>query len=233
MTDRPLRALVVDDEENISYLVASALRLDGYDTLTAASGREALDQVSATNPDVIVLDIMLPDLDGIEVLKRLRAAGHRQPVVFLTAKDATEDRVRGLTIGGDDYVVKPFAIEELLARVTAVLRRSGMGDRSARLVVADLEMDDDARRVTRDGHLIQLSPTEYKLLRYLMTNAGRVLSRSQILDQVWEYDFGGESSVVETFISYLRRKLDVGGPPLIHTVRGVGYTLRVEDPVGS
>ena len=233
MTDRPLRALVVDDEENISYLVASALRLDGYDTLTAGSGREALDQVSATNPDVIVLDIMLPDLDGIEVLKRLRAAGHRQPVVFLTAKDAPEDRVRGLTIGGDDYVVKPFAIEELLARVTAVLRRSGMGDRSARLVVADLEMDDDARRVTRDGHPIQLSPTEYKLLRYLMTNAGRVLSRSQILDQVWEYDFGGESSVVETFISYLRRKLDVGGPPLIHTVRGVGYTLRVEDPVGS
>ncbi len=232
MSDRLLRALVVDDEENISYLVASALRLDGYDTLTAASGREALDQVSTSNPDVIVLDIMLPDLDGIEVLKRLRAAGHRQPVVFLTAKDATEDRVRGLTVGGDDYVVKPFAIEELLARVTAVLRRCGMGDRSARLVVADLEMDDDARRVTRDGHLIQLSPTEYKLLRYLMANAGRVLSRSQILDQVWEYDFGGESSVVETFISYLRRKLDVGGPPLIHTVRGVGYTLRVEDPVG-
>ncbi len=224
-----LRALVVDDEENISYLVASALRLDGYETTTAATGREALDLVPTVRPDVLVLDIMLPDLDGIEVLKRLRAAGHRQPVVFLTAKDATEDRVRGLTIGGDDYVVKPFAIEELLARITAVLRRSGLGSRDTRLVVSDLEMDDEARRVTRGGVPIHLSPTEYKLLRYLMANAGRVLTRAQILDQVWEYDFDGESSVVETFISYLRRKLDVGGPPLIQTVRGVGYTLRVED----
>jgi two-component system OmpR family response regulator len=225
-----LRALVVDDEENISYLVASALRLDGFDTTTAATGREALELVSSVHPDVVVLDIMLPDLDGIEVLKRLRSAGHRQPVVFLTAKDATEDRVRGLTVGGDDYVVKPFAIEELLARVTAVLRRSGVGHQSSVLAVSDLEMDDDARRVTRGGTPIHLSPTEYKLLRYLMANAGRVLTRAQILDQVWEYDFEGESSVVETFVSYLRRKLDVGGPPLIQTVRGVGYTLRVEDP---
>jgi two-component system OmpR family response regulator len=225
-----LRALVVDDEENISYLVASALRLEGFDTATAATGREALDLVPSVRPDVVVLDIMLPDLDGIEVLKRLRSAGHRQPVVFLTAKDATEDRVRGLTVGGDDYVVKPFAIEELLARVTAVLRRSGVGLQSSVLAVSDLEMDDDARRVTRAGIPIHLSPTEYKLLRYLMANTGRVLTRAQILDQVWEYDFEGESSVVETFISYLRRKLDVGGPPLIQTVRGVGYTIRVEDP---
>lgn len=233
MDDPALRALVVDDEENISYLVSSALRLEGYETVTAATGREALAQVEACNPDVVVLDIMLPDLDGLEVLKRLRAAGHSQPVVFLTAKDATEDRVRGLTVGGDDYLVKPFAIEELLARITAVLRRAGNAPRSARMSVGDLEMDDDAHRVTRAGSAIQLSPTEYKLLRYLMTNAGRVLTKSQILDQVWEYDFGGESSVVETFISYLRRKLDVGGPPLIHTVRGVGYTLRVEDREGS
>jgi two-component system OmpR family response regulator len=223
----------VDDEENISYLVAGALRLEGFETTTAAAGREAIELVASMNPDVIVLDIMLPDLDGIEVLKRLRAVGHRQPIVFLTAMDATEDRVRGLTVGGDDYVVKPFAIEELLARVTAVLRRSGRVPSDPRLVVGDLEMDDEARRVTRGGAFVNLSPTEYKLLRYLMANSGRALTRAQILDQVWEYDFDGESSVVETYISYLRRKIDVGGVPLIHTVRGVGYVLRVEDPVGS
>lgn len=233
MTDPAGCILVVDDEENISFLVASALRLDGFSTVTAATGREALARLDEARPALVVLDVMLPDLDGFEVLKRMREAGHRQPVIFLTARDATEDRVRGLTVGGDDYVLKPFAIEELMARVHVVLRRSGQDARSSVLRYADLEMDDDAHRVTRAGKAVSLSPTEYKLLRYLLANAGRVLSRSQILDHVWEYDFGGESSVVETFISYLRRKVDAEGPRLIQTVRGVGYCLRLDDEGGA
>jgi len=228
MAEPTVRVLVVDDEENISYLVASAMRLEGFATTVAATGREAIAAVEDTRPDLIILDVMLPDLDGFEVLRRLREAGRREPVIFLTAKDATEDRVRGLTVGGDDYVVKPFAIEELLARVQAVLRRTGQLTGDAVLRYADLELDDDAHRVTRGERPIQLSPTEYKLLRYLLANAERVMSRAQILDHVWEYDFGGESSVVETFISYLRRKVDSDGPALIQTVRGVGYTIRIE-----
>jgi len=232
MTEPGSSILVVDDEENISFLVASALRLEGFATTTAATGREALARLEEERPALVVLDIMLPDLDGFEVLKRMREAGHRQPVIFLTARDATEDRVHGLTVGGDDYVLKPFAIEELVARVHVVLRRAGHEGRSSILRYVDLEMDDDAHRVTRGGRVVQLSPTEYKLLRYLLANAGRVLSRTQILDHVWEYDFGGESSVVETFISYLRRKVDADGPRLIQTVRGVGYCLRLEDEAG-
>jgi two-component system OmpR family response regulator len=228
MAEPTVRVLVVDDEENISYLVASAMRLEGFATTVAATGREAIAAVEDSRPDLIILDVMLPDLDGFEVLRRLREAGRREPVIFLTAKDATEDRVRGLTVGGDDYVVKPFAIEELLARVQAVLRRTGQLTGDAVLRYADLELDDDAHRVTRGERPIQLSPTEYKLLRYLLANAERVMSRAQILDHVWEYDFGGESSVVETFISYLRRKIDSDGPALIQTVRGVGYTIRIE-----
>ena len=198
MAEPTVRVLVVDDEENISYLVASAMRLEGFATTVAATGREAIAAVEDSRPDLIILDVMLPDLDGFEVLRRLREAGRREPVIFLTAKDATEDRVRGLTVGGDDYVVKPFAIEELLARVQAVLRRTGQLTGDAVLRYADLELDDDAHRVTRGERPIQLSPTEYKLLRYLLANAERVMSRAQILDHVWEYDFGGESSVVET-----------------------------------
>jgi two-component system OmpR family response regulator len=228
MAEPTVRVLVVDDEENISYLVASAMRLEGFATTVAATGREAIAAVEDTRPDLIILDVMLPDLDGFEVLRRLREAGRREPVIFLTAKDATEDRVRGLTVGGDDYVVKPFAIEELLARVQAVLRRTGQLAGDAVLRYADLELDDDAHRVTRGERPIQLSPTEYKLLRYLLANAERVMSRAQILDHVWSYDFEGDSSVVETYMSYLRRKLDHVEPKLLHTVRGVGYCLRVD-----
>jgi two-component system OmpR family response regulator len=224
------RVLVVDDEENISFLVATALRLDGHEITTAPTGREALDRFAGTRPDLIVLDVMLPDIDGFEVCRRLRADGSNVPIIFLTARDTRDDRVRGLTIGGDDYVVKPFSIEELMARVAVILRRVGIGGGAAVLTVGDLELDDDAHRVTRGGDEISLSPTEYKLLRYLVANAGRVLSRSQILDHVWEYDFGGDSSNVETYVSYLRKKVDSSGPKLIHTIRGIGYAVRVPRP---
>ncbi|HQF95713.1 MAG TPA: response regulator transcription factor [Microthrixaceae bacterium] len=223
-----IRVLVVDDEDNIAFLVASALRLEGLETRSAATGREAVAAVEEWAPDLVVLDVMLPDLDGFEVLRRLRSSGHRQPVVFLTARDATDDRVRGLTVGGDDYLVKPFAIEELVARVHAVLRRSGRGTDRGVFRVGDLVLDDEAHAVTRGGRPITLTPTEYHLLRFLMASAGRVMSRAQILDHVWDYDFGGESSVVESYVSYLRRKVDAEGPPLIHTVRGFGYTIRAE-----
>jgi two-component system OmpR family response regulator len=225
---RPARVLVVDDEENIAFLVHSALRVEGYETQSASSGAEAFDRVRSFGPDLVVLDVMLPDVDGFELLARMRAAGEEMPVIFLTARDAAEDRVRGLTIGGDDYVVKPFSLEELIARVRTVLRRSGFAQRSSVLRCADLELDDDRHRVMRAGREIHLSPTEYKLLRYLLLNVGRVLSKSQILDHVWDYDFGGDGSAVETYISYLRRKVDDGDPRLIHTIRGVGYTIRVE-----
>jgi two-component system OmpR family response regulator len=221
------RLLVVDDEENIRFLLDVALRHLGFDVELATTGREAIDRVAAAKPDLIVLDVMLPDLDGFEVCRRLRADGVRTPVLFLTARDATEDKVRGLTIGGDDYVEKPFSLEELVARVHAVLRRAGLAQPDATLRCADLELDDDAHRVTRAGSEVPLSPTEYKLLRYLLVNQGRVVSKTQILDHVWEYDFGGDAGVVETYVSYLRRKLDQSEPRLIQTVRGVGYSLRV------
>ena len=217
----------MDDEENIRFLLDVALRHLGFEVELATTGREAIDKVASTKPDLVVLDVMLPDLDGFEVCRRLRAEGSRTPVLFLTARDATEDKVRGLTIGGDDYVEKPFSLEELVARVQAVLRRAGLAQPDATLRCADLELDDDAHRVMRAGNEVALSPTEYKLLRYLLVNQGRVVSKTQILDHVWEYDFGGDAGVVETYVSYLRRKLDQTEPRLIQTVRGVGYSLRV------
>jgi len=209
----------VDDEPNITDLVATALRYEGFEMATAATGREALEQVTKFRPHLIVLDVMLPDLDGFEVARRLRQEGRRVPILFLTARDATEDKVRGLTLGGDDYVAKPFSLAELLARVRAVLRRVDEAtEASSRLVFADLELDEETR---------ELTPTEFKLLRYLMLNPRRVLSKAQILDHVWEYDFGGDANVVETYISYLRKKIDTLGPPLIHTLRGAGYSMRI------
>ncbi|MGC3995689.1 MAG: response regulator transcription factor [Propionicimonas sp.] len=221
------RVLVVDDEENISFLVGSALRLQGYRVETAATGADALGVAGALDPQVVVLDIQLPDLDGYEVLRRLRAAGSRAAVIFLTARGTTGDRVRGLTSGGDDYVVKPFALEELVARVQVALRRGGEQPApSQRWQVADLVLDADAHRVWRGPHEANLSATEFRLLACLMANAGRVVTRGQILDEVWQYDFGGESAIIESFISSLRRKVDADEPRLIHTVRGVGYAVR-------
>ena len=219
--------LVVDDEDNITYLLGTALRHFGFGVLTAGSGREGLALATDARPDLMLLDVMLPDLDGFEVVRRLRDAGVQVPILFLTARDATEDKVRGLTLGGDDYVTKPFSLEEVVARVRAILRRSGrVVEGEPSLTYADLVMDDDAHQVWRGGEIIELSPTEYKLLRYLLANAGKVLSKAQILDHVWEYDFGGEATVVETYISYLRKKVDRRGVPLIQTVRGIGYALR-------
>jgi two-component system OmpR family response regulator len=222
------RVLVVDDEQNITELVALALRYVGFEVSTAATGHEALAAAPRFRPDLIVLDVMLPDVDGFEVCRRLVSDGLRIPVVYLTARDATEDKVRGLTIGGDDYVTKPFSLEELVARVRAVLRRAGNGSApSGRLAFSDLELDEDTHEVHRAGRRVELSPTEFKLLRYLLLNPNRVLSKAQILDHVWQYDFGGDANVVETYISYLRKKVDRDVPPLIHTVRGVGYRLWV------
>ena len=219
--------LVVDDEDNITYLLGTALRHFGFGVLTAGSGREGLALAADAKPDLMLLDVMLPDLDGFEVVRRLRDAGVQVPILFLTARDATEDKVRGLTLGGDDYVTKPFSLEEVVARVRAILRRSGrIVEGEPSLTYGDLVMDDDAHQVWRAGELVELSPTEYKLLRYLLANAGKVLSKAQILDHVWEYDFGGEATVVETYISYLRKKVDRHGLPLIQTVRGIGYALR-------
>ena len=220
------RVLVVDDEPNITELVAMALRYEGFTVKTAATGRSALTAVSQFSPSLVILDVMLPDIDGMEVLKRLNSAGNKVPIIFLTAKDATEDKVHGLTIGGDDYVTKPFSIEELMARVRVVLRRHGTDSESGKLSLADLELDDEAHEVRRHGHVVDLTNTEYRLLRYLLINAGRVLTRSQILDHVWHYDFGGDANIVETYVSYLRKKLDAFGPPIIHTIRLVGYALR-------
>ncbi|AHH95365.1 winged helix family two component transcription regulator [Kutzneria albida DSM 43870] len=218
---------MVDDEPNIVNLLSTALKFVGFDVAAAVNGREALEQAVAYRPDVIVLDVMLPDLDGFGVCTRLRDAGIDAPVLFLTARDASEDKVHGLTLGGDDYVTKPFDLDELIARVNVLLKR-GRTERQAsnRLRVGAVELDQDTHEVWKDGELVRLSATEFQLLRYLMTNAGRVLSRAQILDQVWNYDFQGDSSIVETYIYYLRRKLDDQDNPLIHTVRGVGYLLR-------
>jgi two-component system, OmpR family, response regulator len=223
------RILVVDDEPYIADLLATSLRFVGFDVRTAGTGREALATAESYQPELLVLDVMLPDLNGFDVLRRLRSSGRRVPVVFLTARDATEDKVSGLTIGGDDYVTKPFSLEEVIARIRAVLRRSRQvrdSDGAGVLRYADLELDEDTHEVRRDGSVIGLSPTEFALLRYLMANAGRVLSKAQILDHVWSYDFGGDAGIVESYISYLRRKIDRDASPLIHTVRGVGYTLR-------
>lgn len=218
--------LVVDDEDNISFLVSSALRLAEIDVVTASNGRDALMLAASARPDAVVLDIQLPDVDGFEVLRRLRAGGCDAPVLFLTARHTTADKVRGLTAGGDDYIVKPFALEELVARVQVALRRRGALTSSSRLQVADLELDDDAHRVWRGGIEVNLSATEFKLLRCLLANTGRVVTRAQILDHVWHYDFGGESAIIESFISNLRKKVDHVEPRLIHTVRGVGYSIR-------
>ena len=218
--------LLVDDEDNLRSMLQAALRHEGFEVHPAVNGRDALAKAAELRPDLIVLDVMLPDLDGFEVCNRLRREGSKTPVLFLTAKDATEDKVRGLTLGGDDYLVKPFSLDELVARIGAVLRRSGLERDGAVLQCADLVLDDDAHRVTRAGTEVQLSPTEYNLLRFLLANKGRVMSKAQILDHVWEYDFGGEGGVVETYIGYLRKKVDTVDPRLIHTIRGVGYVLR-------
>jgi two-component system, OmpR family, response regulator len=229
---RGAHLLIVDDEENLRSMLAAALRHHGFEVSTVANGRDALSAVTELSPDLVLLDVMLPDLDGFEVCRRLRAGGDRTPVLFLTAREATEDKVRGLTLGGDDYVQKPFSLEELVARTTAVLRRTGRaGDDRTVLTCGDLTMDDDAHRVVRGGVEVSLSPTEYNLLRYLLVNQGRVVSKAQILDHVWQYDFGGDGGVVETYVGYLRRKLDQEEPRLIKTIRGVGYTLRA--PVSS
>ena len=220
------RLLLVDDEDNLRSMLEAALRHQGFDVVPVANGRDALDAVAVEHPDLIVLDVLLPDLDGFEVCRRLRTNGTRIPVLFLTARDGTEDKVRGLTLGADDYLVKPFSLEELVARINAVLRRAGVARTDAQLRCGDLEMDDDAHRVRRGGVDIALSPTEYNLLRYLLINRNRVVSKAQILDHVWQYDFGGDGGVVETYIGYLRKKLDTTAPRLIHTIRGVGYTIR-------
>jgi two-component system OmpR family response regulator len=228
---RASRVLVVDDEPNISALLSATLRLVSFDVRVAASGHAALIAVAEFEPDLVVLDVMLPDLDGFDVARRLRAAGRPVPVLFLTARDAVQDRILGLTAGADDYVTKPFSLEEVVLRIRANLRRS-MPDLDAAadagvLRYADLELDEDAHEVRRAGRLVDLSPTEFNLLRYLLINAGRVVSKAQILDRVWKYDFGGDGRIVESYVYYLRRKIDKTGPPLIHTVRGVGYALRL------
>ncbi len=226
---RPTRVLVVDDEPNICALLSATLRLTDFDVRTAGGGHDALIVAEEFEPDLVVLDVMLPDLDGFQVARRLRAS-RPVPVLFLTARDAVEDRISGLTVGADDYVTKPFSLEEVVLRIRAILRRSRSevdALDSAILSYADLEMDEDAHEVRRGGKLIDLSPTEFNLLRYLMTNAGRVVSKAQILDRVWSYDFGGDGRIVESYVYYLRRKIDKHGPALIHTVRGVGYALRL------
>ncbi|GGK68950.1 DNA-binding response regulator [Sphaerisporangium melleum] len=224
----PVRVLVVDDEPDLAEVLSAVLRYEGWEVRTAADGTAAVATAREFQPDAVVLDVMLPDFDGLKVLRRLRAESPHVCVLFLTARDAVEDRIAGITAGGDDYVTKPFSLEEVLARLRGLLRRAGVA-RSAeghRLVVGDLVMDEDAREVTRGGELVELTPTEFELLRFLMRNPRRVVSKAQILDRVWSYDFGGQAHVVELYISYLRKKIDAGRPPLIHTVRGVGYVLR-------
>jgi two-component system, OmpR family, response regulator len=224
----PIRVLVVDDEPSLAELLASVLRYEGWDIAVAVDGSSAVRTAREFKPDAVVLDVMLPDFSGLEVLRRLRAELPHVCVLFLTARDAVEDRVAGITAGGDDYVTKPFSLEEVLARLRGLLRRAGVARAQAGtlLTVADLTMDEDAREVRRGGELIDLTATEFELLRFLMRNPRRVLSKAQILDRVWNYDFGGQAHVVELYISYLRKKIDTGREPLIHTVRGVGYVLK-------
>lgn len=226
-----VRVLVVDDEPGIRELVQTALGYEGFDAAVAATGRQALELAASLRPALIVLDVMLPDHDGFEVTRRLRRDGLHMPIVFLTARDASEDAVAGLSLGGDDYVTKPFSIAELVARVHAVLRRTDTGPQApSRLAFADVELDDDAHEVRRAGSVVELTPTEYKLLRCFLLNPRRVLSKGQLLQHVWDYDASGDAGVVETYVSYLRRKLDRHGPPLVHTVRGTGYVLRSPTP---
>ena len=228
------RILVVDDENSISELIATSLKFVGFDVRTAASGSQALQIAEEFKPHALILDVMLPDQNGFEVCRQLRNEGHNVGVLFLTAKDSVEDKIAGLTIGGDDYVTKPFSLEELVARLRALLRRTGVTEVLAddeKIRFADLELDEATHEVRRAGNLIDLSPTEFLLLRYLMINADRVVSKSQILDHVWQYDFRGDMGIVETYVSYLRKKIDIYEPALIHTVRGVGYRLRL--PAGK
>jgi two-component system OmpR family response regulator len=229
--DEKFRILVVDDEPSIVDAVATSLRYEGFEVEEATTGRSALAAAQERPHDLIILDVMLPDLDGLEVTRRLRADGVRVPILFLTARDAVEDRVAGLTVGGDDYVTKPFALAEIVARARAILRRVGAGEGDTGVLsFADVEMDEAAHVVRRGGHPIQLTATEFNLLRFFLLNPRQVLSKAQILDHVWHYDFGGDANVVETYVSYLRKKLERHGPPLIHTIRLVGYTLREPAP---
>lgn len=224
----PIRVLTVDDESSLTELLSMALRYEGWEVSVASSGLEAVQVARQVRPDAIVLDIMLPDFDGLEVMRRIRAEQPDVPVIFLTAKDALDDRISGLTAGGDDYVTKPFSLEELVARLRGLLRRTGAttAKEESRLVVGDLVMDEDSHEVFRAGDEINLTATEFELLRFLMRNPRRVLSKAQILDRVWNYDFGGQANVVELYISYLRKKIDAGRPPMIHTLRGAGYVLK-------
>ena len=228
MATSPHRILVVDDEPNILDVLSMALRFQGFEVETAATGEQALAAAASFKPQLMVLDIMLPDMEGFEVARRLGAQRAQVPIIFLTARDATEDKVRGLTTGGDDYVTKPFSLEEVVARLRALLRRAGAVNQreEAVLVVGDLRLDEDSHEVSRAGREIRLTATEFELLRYLMRNPRRVLSKAQILDRVWQYDFGGQANIVELYVSYLRRKVDAGHEPMIHTLRGAGYVLK-------
>jgi two-component system, OmpR family, response regulator len=224
----PPRVLVVDDEANIAELISMAVRYEGWQPTVAGSGSRAVSVAKELRPDAVVLDVMLPDFDGMEVLRRMRTQLPDVPVLFLTARDSVEDRVAGLTAGGDDYVTKPFSLEEVIARLRGLMRRAGATDQreSSVLSVGDLTLDEDSHEVFRDGEEIRLTATEFELLRFLMRNPRRVLSKPQILDRVWNYDFGGQANVVELYVSYLRKKIDVGRAPMIHTMRGAGYVLK-------
>jgi two-component system OmpR family response regulator len=224
------RLLVVEDDPNIAELLSASLRFAGFEVATATDGHQALRRAREFRPDLMVLDVMMPGIDGFEVVRRMTAEGNRCPVLFLTARDAVADKITGLTVGGDDYVTKPFSLDEVIARIRAVLRRTASapdGPAAERLTFADIELDEETHEVWKAGDLVPLSPTEFKLLRYFLQNAGRVLSKAQILDNVWNYDFGGDANVVESYVSYLRRKVDTTEPRLLHTLRGVGYVLRV------
>ena len=221
------KILVVDDEPNIVDVISMALRFQEFEVESAGDGAGAIAAVSSFKPDLIVLDVMLPDMEGFDVARRIGAQQARVPIIYLTARDATEDKIRGLSLGGDDYVTKPFSLEELVARIRSILRRTGAAEsETSKLMFEDVELDDDAHEVSRSGEPVDLTATEYRLLRYLMLNPRRVLTRAQLLEHVWDYDFGGDARVLETYVSYLRKKLDAHGPSLIHTVRGVGYALR-------
>ncbi|MET8765221.1 response regulator transcription factor [Lentzea sp. NPDC004782] len=220
------RLLVVEDEPSIRELLCASLRFAGFTVSSAATGGEALTAARSQAPDLVLLDVMLPDRDGFEVVRRLRSGGVQVPVIYLTARDSTDDRITGLTIGGDGYITKPFSLEEVIARVTAVLRRTRPDAEGEQLTCGDLSLDVESHIVRRGSRIVELSPTEFRLLHYLMRNSGRVLSKAQILDQVWSHDFDGDVGVVESYISYLRRKIDADAPRLIHTVRGLGYMIR-------
>ena len=224
----PIRVLIVDDEPSLIELLSMAMRYEGWELSTATTGTDAVRAAREARPDAIVLDMMLPDFDGLEVMRRIRTEQPDVPVIFLTARDGVQDRIAGLTAGGDDYVTKPFSLEEVIARLRGLLRRTGATTvrPDSQLIVGDLILDEESHEVTRGGKAISLTATEFELLRFLMRNPKRVLSKAQILDRVWDYDFGGQANVVELYISYLRKKIDAGRPPMIHTMRGVGYVLK-------